>query len=315
MSEGPWRSPLIRTLVIGEALVDIVYREGATEEHVGGSPLNVACGLGRLGRPVDLLTAIGPDARGERIREHLEGSGVELLAGSIGSSVTSTAVARIDSTGAASYSFAVEWDPLPLPGDAGAYGIVHCGSIGAFLQPGAARVIELAAAVHGTSVVSFDPNIRPALLGDHSDVLFGFEELMARSTVLKLSDEDAQWLYPSRSIDNVLDSLAAAGPSVVAITRGAAGVVMASGQQRVTIPSEPVEVVDTVGAGDSFMAGLLDRVATLGDGERQHLVGGGELPASLLSEFGRFAARCAAVTVSRSGADLPTLEDLRLDAR
>ncbi|MFT4229001.1 MAG: carbohydrate kinase [Microbacterium sp.] len=287
-----------RVLVVGEALIDVVVRPGtAEEEHVGGSPANVALGLGRLGVPVRLRTALGDDERGRVARRHLEAAGVRIDPESFSLDRTSTARALIVADGSARYEFDLDWR---LPGGIRLDGaeVVHVGSIACFLEPGASALVDfLASAV--SARITFDPNIRPALVGDRDAAVRRVEEIAALAEVVKLSDEDAQWLYPAASIDAVLDRLLSFGPRIVAVTAGADGAFVASGSARVRIPSPSVRVRDTVGAGDTFMTGLIDRlldgVATDEDG---------------LRGLGGFAAAAAAVTVSRAGADLPTRSDV-----
>ncbi|SER97644.1 fructokinase [Propionibacterium cyclohexanicum] len=288
--------------VVGEALVDIVPGRDSVQEIPGGSPANVALGLGRLGVPVDFLTWLGDDERGRRVEEHLVHSGVHLMAGSHSAPQTSTAQVELDAAGQAHYHFELSWDlASDVPADTG---WIHTGSIGAFLQPGATKVLD---AVERTKraggIVSFDPNIRPVLLPAHRLALGWFERLAASTTILKLSDEDAGWLYPGLSSGEVLDHLLARGVALAILTEGAKGSVLSTSQDRVTVASDCVPVVDTVGAGDTYMAALLWQLLSTAD-----------LPSSWspqqLAEIGRTCARAAAITVGRQGADLPTLAEL-----
>lgn len=303
------RAHSTRVLVAGEALIDIVH-QGAAHEHVGGSPLNVAVGLGRLGHSAELITWIGSDERGHRILSHLERSGVRLTEGSDGAERTSTAIARIDAHGAAHYEFDIEWAPVVSESSASDVALVHVGSLGAFLDPGAEAIEALVAAAHGRAIVSFDPNIRPTLLHDHAATLERFERLAGLSTIVKLSDEDAGWLYPGRSVESILNRLASWAPSVVVITRGGDGSMLRSGDVSMAFPAATTSVIDTVGAGDSFMAGAIHRLLELDSPLRARLVKGDPLPEERLEDLGEFAARCAGITVSRSGADLPTLDEV-----
>ena len=269
-------------LVIGESLIDVV-RDGDTEtRHPGGSPMNVAYGLGQLGIETQLLTRIGRDADGAIIERHL--SAVELLEGSLRDAPTSTAVATIGDDGSASYEFDVEWDLGPIEASAD---WVHVGSIGAFLSPGADSVERYLA---GCAKVSFDPNIRQALMP--IDARARFERIARLSSVLKLSDEDAAWLYPG--VDDVIDVLRELGPSVVAITRGAEGATIATATERYEIAPVRVTVADTIGAGDSFMAALIAELIN-------------DRPVDAAA---RTAVAAAAITVSRAGAQLPTRAEL-----
>lgn len=289
-----------RITVAGEALVDIVH-DDATREIPGGSPANVALGLGRLGVPVEFATWLGEDARGHQLADHLEASGVELVAGVFGATRTSAATVRLAPDGQPTYEFSIEWD-LPLLPDVPRW--LHIGSIGAFLQPGAGRVRELVrrtAAAGG--IVSFDPNIRPALLADAAAERVWFEQLAADTTVLKLSDEDVAWLYPGDSADVVLDRLLELRVSLAAITNGAAGATLATARERITVPSERVDVVDTVGAGDTYMAALIWQL-------QDTTIALDALDSTALTRLGQVSASAAAITVGRRGADLPTAADV-----
>lgn len=288
-----------RVVVIGEALIDIVETAGQTSEHVGGSPANVALGLARRGLSVDFLTQLGTDERGARIAAHLEASGVRVAPESYSASVTSTARARIGGDGQAVYQFDIAWNGGP-PYQGPSPRVMHTGSIAAFLRPGAEYVRQALRASEAAEV-TFDPNIRPTLVGPHAEALRAFEETARLATVVKLSDEDAAWLYPERPLDHVIDGLLDLGPRFVAVTRGAEGAIVASADSRHRIEGERVEVVDTIGAGDTFMASLIVSVTQEGSAG---------LDAEALERIGREAVHAAAVTVSRAGADLPWTEDL-----
>lgn len=273
-------------LVIGESLVDVV-RDGDTEaRHAGGSPMNVALGLARLGVEAQLLTRIGRDSDGALIENHLYRAGVRLLPASLRDQPTSTAIATIGADGSATYDFDVSWDLPPIVARAPEW--VHVGSIGTFLAPGADSVERFLEGYGGR--VSYDPNIREALMPD--DALQRYERVARLTSVLKLSDEDAAWLYPG--VDDVLDVLLALGPSVVALTRGAGGATIASAAERVDVPAVRVEVKDTIGAGDSFMAAL---IASL-------------IEDKPLDAAAATAIAAAAITVSRAGAQPPTRQEL-----
>jgi fructokinase len=155
-------------IVIGEALVDVVASGDGTIEHPGGSPMNVAYGLGRLGVRTTLLTSIGDDERGASIDDHLGSAGVKLLQGSKSMGRTGSATAVLRSDGSASYDFDISWELSPT---APAYlpKVLHTGSIATFLAPGATAVKTLLHQSHGACMVTYDPNIRPALLGSQAE--------------------------------------------------------------------------------------------------------------------------------------------------
>jgi fructokinase len=296
-------------LVVGEALIDEVVEvvEGdRVSRHPGGSPANVALGLGRLGVVTELHTAIGDDPDGALIDRYLYASGVTISADSVTSAPTSKAVATIARDRSATYRFALRWDPAPL-GDLGSPTVIHAGSIGAFLQPGSAVTRDIIQRGRSLgALVTFDPNIRPSLLPEPERTRGLFEELTFSTHLTKLSDEDAEYLYPGKSAEDVLDLLLGGGVSVAVMTRGGEGALLASGDDRVSIPSVRTDVVDTVGAGDSFMAALIWALA-FGSGGWD----GRPISGDRLELIGDTAAHAAAVTVSRPGADLPTLGDLQ----
>jgi fructokinase len=293
-------------LVVGEALIDEVVEGDRVSCHPGGSPANVALGLARLGVVTELHTAIGDDADGALIDRYLNASGVTISTDSVTSAPTSKAVATIAHDGSATYRFAVSWDPAHLD-DLGSPTVIHTGSIGAFLRPGSAVTRDILQRGRSLgALVTFDPNIRPSLLSEPERTRGLFEELAFSTNLTKLSDEDAEYLYPGMPPEDVLDLLLGGGVSIAVMTRGGAGASLASGDDRVSIPSVRTDVVDTVGAGDSFMAALIWALA--------FDVGGWDgrpISADRLELIGDTAAHASAVTVSRPGADLPTLGDLQ----
>lgn len=303
--------------VIGEALVDVVSREGEEPRaHVGGSPMNVAVGLARLGHDVQFLGRYGRDEYGRQVADHLTGNGVRLPFDA-DALPTSVAQATLDETGAASYDFQLDWsldvsperiDELLRDTDA-----LHAGSIGAMLEPGATVVGQALERARGHALISYDPNCRPSIIPDSSDARARAEKIVALSHVIKASDEDLLWLYPHRSIEDSARAWLKAGARLVVVTRGAMGpwaVSRGTGRDGVEVPAARVTVADTVGAGDSFMAALLSGLADrniLGPTAASAL---DELDGAQLTELLRHAAAAAGVTVSRSGADLPTRADL-----
>ena len=299
-----------RILIAGEALTDIVVdADGARREHPGGSPLNVAVALSRLGHDAHLLTAIGDDARGDAIRAHLDESGVQLTPASVRPGRTSTAEAVLDAHGAATYTFDLTWDPdtaeLPETPDA-----VHTSSIAAVLEPGATTLSALLRSARGSSTISYDPNARPTLMGAPEDVRARIEENIALSDVVKASDEDVAWLYGTEDVEDVAASWRDLGHSLTVLTRGGDGAVAFSASGRVQVAPVQVEVVDTVGAGDTFSAGILDALAAkglLGADRREMLAA---IPSDDLATVLRRAAALSAITVSRAGANPPWSHEL-----
>ncbi|WP_308257986.1 carbohydrate kinase family protein [Pseudonocardia lacus] len=307
-------------VVAGEALVDVVPAPvgGYFEMAPGGSPANVAVGLSRLGVRARLLARIAQDMLGVRIREHLSTNGVELDHAVAAAEQTSLAIVAVGPDGGATYDFRVEgtadwqWTPAELEGALdGPVVALHSGSLALTTPPGAAALRELLSRAAATATVSYDPNCRPLLMGEPADVLAGVHDVLAVADVVKVSAEDLEWLHPGSTPEAVLEDWLGRGPAVVAVTLGGDGVIggTAAGL-RSRRPGVPVQVVDTVGAGDTFSAALLAGL------HRRGLLGADARPAlraldeptldALLDE----AAAAAAITCSRRGADPPTAEEL-----
>ncbi|MFC8455253.1 carbohydrate kinase [Kitasatospora sp. NPDC057223] len=284
-------------LVIGECVADIVRTPGRPDRpHPGGSPANVAYGLARLGRRTTLLTQLGDDPYGELIRAHLVSGGVTVLTD--GQDVaTPTAVVTLDPSGSASYEFAIDWSLAPTALPRARH--VHLGSLASVQEPGAAVARRLLREARSTgATVSYDPNVRPALFGDHRSGVAAVEHCVGLSDLVKASDEDLAWLYPGIPARDSAARWLTLGPAAVVVTCGRDGAfaLTPAGEARTEAP--PTTVVDTVGAGDSFMSALLATLAT-------------PRPApDALTAALRTAAAAAAITVSRAGANPPTSAEL-----
>lgn len=286
-------------LVIGEALIDIVERDGGDVEFVGGSPANVAVGIARQDVSATLLTRLGRDERGRRIADQVTASGAGIHAASWTDAATSTARARLGADGSAAYEFDIVWalDADAAADAAATASVVHSGSIALFLQPGGeAALATLEGAQRAGTIVTVDPNVRPALVG--SDPRPIAERAFAAATLVKLSDEDAEALYPGVPAAQVLQTIAALGPKIVVMTRGGEGALALGPSGPVEVAPLVVEVADTIGAGDAFMASLITSLVDDAD------VLAGD--AAALPRALRRAAVTAGITVSRSGANPPT---------
>ncbi len=298
-------------LVVGESLTDIVVHPGeAPVEHPGGSPMNVAVGLSRLGIATGFHTSIGGDDRGAEILRQLAESSVAVTPESTNRESTSTARATIGSSGAAEYDFAVHWQPAPGVRAGEGTLAVHAGSVSAVIEPGASEVREIIEAARSRCTISYDPNVRPQLMGTRESARRRIEAIVSLADVVKSSDEDLQWLFPDQDPLDAAARWARGGPALVVVTRGGAGAWATTGAVTVTVDAPRVELVDTIGAGDSFMAGLLAALADrslLGTDRRDVLAA---LGADELAGIVRFAIGCAAITVTRAGADPPTRADL-----
>ncbi|WP_041290561.1 carbohydrate kinase family protein [Kribbella flavida] len=295
-------------LVVGEALVDIVGHgrsKNGAKATPGGSPANVAVGLARLGVPTELVTRFGTDAYGDQLGAHLFGNGVQLAPGSVDPGFrTSTATATLDAAGVATYEFDISWEPPKLTLNRGCPA-VHTGSIATVLEPGAAAIRDFLAGLADRPVtVTLDPNARPTITPDAESTWSAVRALAGLSDLVKLSDEDCEFLRPGSSLPEVAAELLTADRTrCVVITRGGEGAIgiTRTGQVEVTAPA--IEVVDTVGAGDSFMSALLAGLNARGLLGETRLQG---LDEEALREVLDYAVKAAAITCTRHGADPPT---------
>ena len=300
-------------LCVGEALIDIVQHHASTHtrEIPGGSPANVAMTIGRLGRPVRLSTWLGNDARGQVIAEHMRASHVQITPESFGASRTSTAQALVDEHGSATYQFDVEWAPsLPLRMSPDAV-IVHTGSIASVLEPGATTVFETLKAAHTHALITYDPNIRPSLMGTPWQALPYVDRLVSLADVVKVSDEDVDWLTDHAEMERIVDRWLSVGPSLVVVTRGPHGaLVKTRSGVRIQVPAADVPVVDTMGAGDSFMGGIIDalwRLGLTGAAARPRLDAINEAETRWIAEH---SSAISGITIARTGANPPWAEEL-----
>jgi fructokinase len=299
-------------VVVGESLIDVVVDpDGDTSEEPGGSPLNVAVGLGRLDVPALLITEAGHDERGGRIVEHVRSSGAEIVVADTRDGRTATATAHIDRHGVATYDFAIGWH-LPdqeLPQcDA-----LHVGSLGTHLEPGREQVLDLVEQAYGRDVfVSYDPNLRAGFVDDRAQVWRDVEALADHSALVKISDQDVALLHPEADPDDIARSLLnGSRTELVILTRGADGATAYVEDNQVHLRPEPITVVDTVGAGDAFMAGAL---AILFETDALGAYGAG-LPRTTedLERLLRGASEVASFTCRRRGANPPRRAEMPAD--
>jgi len=307
--------------VLGEAIVDLVGEEGwRYRAHPGGSPLNVAVGLGRLGQPTSLAARLSRDAFGALFREHLDSAGVDPRHLVAAEEPSTLAVATLDAAGVASYDFWTEgtadwqWTAAELAGVVDDETVVlHTGSIALELEPGASRIVELLRRIRhaGRTAISYDPNVRMARRGSAAEGRRSVERVVALADLVKVSSEDLGWLYPGEDPVVAARRWSGIGPSLVVVTLGSGGAVaLPAGGGQLARPAPPVTVVDTVGAGDAFMSGLLAALADRGALRPRADLSGVDVAAVLDR-----ACLVAALTCARAGADPPTLDDVRAAER
>jgi fructokinase len=314
------RQPLVTArpvvTVIGEALVDLVP-DGATGEYrerPGGSPFNVAVGLARLENRTSLMARFAEDRYGRLLRNTAAAEGIDLRAAPRAAERGSVAIASVDDA-RVTYDFEIEgtadwqWSAAELRDLSRETEVLHFGSIASWTPPGAARVADLVRELRaGCGVlISYDPNVRPAVIGSRERGVELVEESVRAAHVVKASREDVEWLYPGSAVGDVATRWSGFGPKLVVLTDGADGASAYShGCAPLRRPGREVKVVDTIGAGDAFSAGLLSGLVRRRlHGARLEGVSDGTL-ADIIDE----AVLVAAITCERAGADPPRLDEV-----
>jgi fructokinase len=290
--------------VCGEVLIDIL----PTGPVVGGGPANTAKALARLGHDVNFIDGISSDAYGQSARAELLRDGVNLDLTQLSDKPTCTATVTLDAAGAASYEFLIDgtatfdfeasWLPDPYRYQPQ---VLHIGTLVTVIEPGASALYDWAMQVAEFAPIIFDPNIRPSVQPDRDLYEAAVEKWAALSAVIKVSDDDVAWLFPGQSIDDVANRWISDGVFLVVVTRGANGLVGFTADGRVEVPGVKVDVVDTVGAGDTVGAIVVEAMVAHG------LI---ELRGDLLRDVLVRAAAAAAITCSRQGAQPPYKHEL-----
>ena len=304
--------------VVGEALIDLVDPADGTPAlaHPGGSPLNVAVGLARLGQRARFAGRFSRDPFGTLLRNHASRAGVDLSHAVVDPDRPSTIASVYLDEGVAEYHFYVEktadffWTRPELTVSISDADVVHYGSLTSWLPPGDRVVAELIAEVWATGrvLISYDPNVRPTLQTDVERARQQVETAVGTAHVVKASSEDLAYLYGDRPLDDIAAEWQAWGPRLVVITRGGDGsVVYLAGAEPFPQPIHRLPLVDTVGAGDSFMSGLLDGLARTGLAAPQGLATASR---EQIADIVDRAALISAITCSRAGANPPTAAEV-----
>ena len=285
-------------------LIDIL----PTGPVVGGGPANTAKALARLGHDVEFIDGISTDAYGVNARKELERDGVGLTLSLVSDKPTCTATVTLDSAGSASYQFLIDgtatfdfndsWLPDP---ERLKPSVLHIGTLVTIVEPASSTLYQWAIKCAEFAPIVFDPNVRSSVVGDREKYRSAVEQWAVISSVIKLSDDDISWLYPDESMDQVAKRWIAAGSSLVVVTRGAQGIIGYTEHGYEEVEGAKVTVVDTVGAGDTVGAILVEGII-------KHSVNG--LQGQILNAVLHRAAIAAGITVSRAGAQPPRLHEL-----
>lgn len=302
--------PLV--VVAGEALIDLIVRaSGEITPITGGSPFNSARAIARLGVPVAWIGGLSSDRFGRMLEAGLAGDGVQVSLAQRTDLPTTLALAEIGADGAASYHFYTDSTSAPavLPGPmadgppASARAFLT-GSLGLVLEPMASTLEAVACAVPTNRIVMLDPNARPSITRDPAAWRARMTRVMARADIVKASTEDLEYLRPGSSHDEAAEWVRDQGPKVVLVTDGARPIRVLAGEAVASVIAPPVEVVDTVGAGDTFGGAFLACLVHWGIGPD------GLGDASTVLGAARFAVRASAAVCARAGANPPTLAEL-----
>jgi fructokinase len=310
--------PRAAITVIGEALIDLVPDDQPQTYHAvpGGSPYNVAVGLARLGHPTSLMARLGDNGFGRLLRDRARAEGINLDAAPHAAEPATLAVVSLNAQAQASYDFYLDgtadwqWADQEIARVPGTTAVLHFGSIASWTPPGDARILELADQMRGRGdvLISYDPNIRPRLLADHDHGQRVTERAIRLAHLAKASTDDIAWLYPDQTPADVARHWLALGATLVVITSSADG---AEAYTRpggsVHRPARDVVVVDTVGAGDSFTAGLIGSLVRRGLHAPADLAG---CSADRLAAALDDAILVASLNCQRRGNDPPTLAEL-----
>ena len=294
--------------VVGEVLIDLLPEGVDRKPVVGGGPANTAKALAKLGIDTQFIDGISTDGYGQMAKDELVSAGVKLDYVKYSDKQTCLAIVSISDLGSATYEFVIEntstfdftseWLPNPQTDRPS---LLHIGTLATAIEPGASVLFEWAQSVARVTPIVFDPNIRPAVISDRAQYVAQVERWVEISSAVKVSNEDIRWLYPSLEIDQVVNNWLIKGPSLIVVTYGDKGLTGYRKGEQVSIDAVKVKVVDTVGAGDTVGAVLVQAIVE--DGLDS-------LTGSRLESMLKRAAKAAAITVSRVGANPPTSEEL-----
>jgi fructokinase len=294
--------------VAGEVLIDLIPDGSEHVAVVGGGPANTAKALAKLGVRTHFIDGISNDKYGQMAKNELHLANVLLDYAQFSGKPTCTAKVTLSSSGSASYEFVIEgtatfdfsdlWlpDPQTLKPS-----LLHIGTLATVIEPGASVLFKWAQSVAHVAPIVFDPNIRPTVLGDRDEYVKKVEKWVGISSAIKVSDEDLNWLYPGKVIDEIVKNWIQVGVQLVVVTLGDKGITAYRKNEERSVDAVKVVVADTVGAGDTVGAVLLEAIVNNGLDKLS-----GEVLKSMLNR----AVKAAAITVSRTGANPPRKEEI-----
>jgi fructokinase len=294
--------------VAGEVLIDLIPHSSDRKPIVGGGPANTAKALAKLGIDTQFIDGISSDQYGQMAKNELLTAGAKLDYVKYSDKRTCLAIVSLSESGSATYEFVIEntatfdftseWLPRPQTDRPS---LLHIGTLATIIEPGASVLFDWAQSVAKVAPIVFDPNIRPAVISDRAQYVAQVERWVAISSAVKVSDEDIKWLYPSIEIGQVVNNWLAKGPSLIVVTYSDKGLTGYRKNERVSVDAVKAAVADTVGAGDTVGAILVEAIVK--DGLDS-------LAGARLETMLKRAAKAAAITVSRVGANPPTSEEL-----
>ena len=294
--------------VAGEVLIDLIPDRDQHLAVVGGGPANTAKALAMLGVETYFIDGISNDKYGQMAKAELLSANVLLDYAQYSNKPTCTAKVTLSSSGSASYEFVIEdtatfdfsdqWLPNPQSLKTT---LLHIGTLATVIEPGASVLFKWAQSVAHIAPIIFDPNIRPAVLGDRDEYVKKVEKWVAISSVVKVSDEDLNWLYPGKAIDEIVKNWLEVGVELVVVTLGNKGITAYRMNEQISVHAVKVVVADTVGAGDTVGAVLVEAIVKNGLDK---------LTGEVLKRMLNRATKAAAITVSRTGANPPSKEEI-----
>ena len=294
--------------VAGEVLIDLIPDRDLYLSVVGGGPANTAKALAKLGVKTYFIDGISNDEYGQMAKAELLSANVLLDYVQFSNKPTCTAKVTLSKSGSASYEFVIEdtatfdfshlWlpDPQSLKPS-----LLHIGTLATVIEPGASVLFGWAQSVANVAPIVFDPNIRSAVLGDRDEYVKKVKKCVEISSAVKVSDEDLNWLYPGKVIDEIVKNWLEVGVDLVVVTLGDKGITAYRKNEQISVDAVKVVVADTVGAGDTVGAVLVEAIVKHGIDRLT-----GEVLETMLNR----AAKAAAITVSRAGANPPTGEEI-----